>query len=100
MIYDDNKSYITGGQMVTSLKGYRMMLLCDWTDWENVPEAGPHYIYLIDTKSTDVTDPEEAKYLSVSVITSNLRTSSGTLHVLSRNHEFGFGNSDKFIPAK
>lgn len=100
MIYEDNKTHISGGEMVNSWNGYPMMMFCDWTDWENVPEAGPRYIYLVDTKGENPTIPKEIGFPQASIITSNILTSSGAIHVLNRTHEFGFGNSDKFIPAQ
>lgn len=100
MVYEDNKTHITGGEMVNSWNGYPMMMFCDWTNWENVSEAGPRYIYIADVKGENPAIPKEMGFPQASVITSNILTSSGAIHVLNKTHEFGFGDSDKFIPAK
>lgn len=97
---ENNKNWIVGGEHADSYGNYNMFMMTEWTKWETVEEAGPKYIYLIDTFGTDVTIPGSTAYTSVKVVTSNLQTTSGVVHVLARTHEFGFNNSTKFIPAK
>ena len=97
---EGTKSWINGGDYLQSYGSYDMFLLTEWTTWESVAEAGPHYIHLIDGKGTDLTSSAKAKYTSIRVLTSNLRTTSGVVHVLEKTHEFGFNSSGNFIPAK
>lgn len=90
------ESDIEGGKYYESYMGYNMLLYLDYTSWKGVEEAGPRLIGIIDMKEEYPDDD----FVDESIITSNLRTKNGVIHVLSKGHTFGFDNHKFFIEAK
>lgn len=91
-----NVTTVTGGENMKTYDDFEMLVFLDRTAWENVAEAGPEIIYLADLR---IDDPLKGT-ITAKVTSSNLRTTSGAVHVLSINHEFGFNSSNLFIPLK
>lgn len=71
---------------VNNLLGDKMLFEIKRDKWKGVDNIGPQYILINNLKNIE----DDKDDIQVKVITPDIETSSGILHVLSKDHLFGF----------